>query len=164
MVNRRCLWLTTNIRFAWCPLTRSSNVLTGCGWRTWRRSHRLPVDWVRRGFEACWRLGIGPDYFIDRYIFKRDVPLVPEFEVVFREIVNENRYRDRMRFWYASENACKRFWDAFFLFGWGFLRPYPLFCVRLRFRSVYEGTLICLSSLKRNVVLQPYAPSWLSQQ
>lgn len=60
--------------------------------------HRLPVDWVRRGFEACWRLGIGPDYFIDRYIFKRDVPLVPEFEVVFREIVNENRYRDRMRF------------------------------------------------------------------
>ena len=24
--------------------------------------------------------------------------LVPEFEVVFREIVNENRYRDRMRF------------------------------------------------------------------
>jgi hypothetical protein len=62
------------------------------------KEHRLPVDWVRRGFEACWRLGIGPDYFIDRYIFKRDVPLVPEFEVVFREIVNENRYRDRMRF------------------------------------------------------------------
>ncbi|HFP3305971.1 TPA: hypothetical protein ACHF9X_005260, partial [Escherichia coli] len=52
------------------------------------KEHRLPVDWVRRGFEACWRLGIGPDYFIDRYIFKRDVPLVPEFEVVFREIVN----------------------------------------------------------------------------
>ncbi|MEK8345635.1 hypothetical protein P2O66_26585, partial [Escherichia coli] len=62
------------------------------------KEHRLPVDWVRRGFEACWRLGIEPDYFIDRYIFKRDVPLVPEFEVVFREIVNENRYRDRMRF------------------------------------------------------------------
>ncbi|EGI23631.1 hypothetical protein ECKG_05047 [Escherichia coli TA206] len=62
------------------------------------KEHHLPVDWVRRGFEACWRLGIEPDYFIDRYIFKRDVPQVPEFEVVFREIVNENRYRDRMRF------------------------------------------------------------------
>ena len=73
------------------------------------KEHRLPVDWVRRGFEACWRLGIGPDYFIDRYIFKRDVPPVPEFEVVFREIVNENRYRARMRFGYASKNACKRF-------------------------------------------------------
>ncbi|HGD8877279.1 TPA: hypothetical protein ACI7KG_004936 [Escherichia coli] len=62
------------------------------------KEHRLPVDWVRRGFKACWRLGIEPDYFIDRYIFKRGVPLVPEFEVVFREIVNENRYRARMRF------------------------------------------------------------------
>ncbi len=39
-----------------------------------------------------------PDYFIDSYIFDRDVPLVQEFEVVFREIVIENRYRDLMRF------------------------------------------------------------------
>ncbi|WP_061371528.1 hypothetical protein, partial [Salmonella enterica] len=53
------------------------------------KEHRLPVDWVRRGFEACCRLAIEPDSFIDRHLFKLYVPLVPEFEVVFREIGNE---------------------------------------------------------------------------
>lgn len=62
------------------------------------KEHHLPVDWVRRGFEACWRAGIAPDYFINKYIFKKDVTMVPEFESVFREIVNEARYREQMRF------------------------------------------------------------------
>jgi len=32
--------------------------------------HKLPVDWIRKGFEASFQLGISPDFFIDKYVLK----------------------------------------------------------------------------------------------
>lgn len=55
------------------------------------RDNHLPVEWVKRGFEASRRLGIEPDYFVARYIHKQDIPPDPEFEGVFIEIMREGR-------------------------------------------------------------------------
>ncbi|EAN5736314.1 hypothetical protein EJD04_26905 [Salmonella enterica] len=55
------------------------------------RDNHLPVEWVKRGFEASRRLGIEPDYFIARYIRKEDIPRNADFEAVFIEILREGR-------------------------------------------------------------------------
>lgn len=64
------------------------------GWleaETLAKNNNLPVEWVKRGFETSRRLGIEPDYFIARYIQKKDIPNNPEFETVFIEIIRESR-------------------------------------------------------------------------
>lgn len=62
------------------------------GWlraETLAREYNQPVEWVKRGFEASRRLGIEPDFFIEKYILKQDKPKNPEFEQIFREILLE---------------------------------------------------------------------------
>ncbi|HFG6592188.1 TPA: hypothetical protein ACGHH5_003204 [Salmonella enterica subsp. enterica serovar 1,4,[5],12:b:-] len=53
--------------------------------------HRVPLEWVKRGFEASRRMSIEPEYFINRYLLKTDLTPNPEFEQVFTELVRENR-------------------------------------------------------------------------
>lgn len=55
--------------------------------------HHLPLEWVKRGFEAARRIGVDPEYFVQRYILKAEVAVIPEFETVFLEIVREERDR-----------------------------------------------------------------------
>lgn len=55
------------------------------------KEHSQPVEWVKRGFEASRRLGISPDYFVEKYILHNDLPGNSEFEMVFREVLNEVR-------------------------------------------------------------------------
>lgn len=69
--------------------------------------YNLPVDWVRRGFEACWRLNIEPDYFINKYILKHDVDPVPDFEAVFKEIIMESRFRDQVCTRQSQKRTCE---------------------------------------------------------
>ncbi|EEX4923878.1 TPA: hypothetical protein ACO6US_003785 [Escherichia albertii] len=53
--------------------------------------YRVPVQWVKRCFEVSRQMEIGPEYFINRYLLKADIPLDPEFEQAFIEIIRENR-------------------------------------------------------------------------
>ena len=53
--------------------------------------YKMPLEWIQRGFEASHRLGIETDYFESRYIYKKEVEAVPEFEPVFIELLRENR-------------------------------------------------------------------------
>lgn len=52
--------------------------------------YKLPLDFVGRGFECSRRLGINTQYFIDKYLKKKSVEVVPEFEEVYKEILKEN--------------------------------------------------------------------------
>ncbi|EHR0737817.1 hypothetical protein KS886_000330 [Escherichia coli] len=66
------------------------------GWMKAERvaaDNSLPVEWIKRGFEACYRLGVNPALFVDKYIHGLEVQLPPEFEAVYKEIVREDRYR-----------------------------------------------------------------------
>ena len=58
---------------------------------TLAHQYKLPVHFVERGFECCRRLGIKVDYFIDKYIHKKPVERLPEFETVYKELLQENR-------------------------------------------------------------------------
>ncbi len=57
--------------------------------------HHLPLEWVKRGFEAARRIGADPEYFVQRYILKTEITTIPEFEAVFLEIVREERDRSQ---------------------------------------------------------------------
>ena len=57
--------------------------------------HILPLDWVKRGFEASRRLGIEPDFFVNKYILKQDLPKNDEFEQVFIEVLKEDRKKSQ---------------------------------------------------------------------
>lgn len=57
------------------------------------KDYTLPLEWVKRGFEASRRLGIEPNFFVDKYILKHDLPKNAEFEQIFIEILNEDRQR-----------------------------------------------------------------------
>ena len=41
-----------------------------------------PVEWVRRGNLACREAGVSPEYFIDRYILKKPIPMNEEVDRV----------------------------------------------------------------------------------
>jgi len=51
--------------------------------------YRRPVAWISRGLEACRRAGVDRQYFVDRYLEKRDVPRNPIVDTAFRELLNE---------------------------------------------------------------------------
>ncbi|WP_074013617.1 hypothetical protein [Candidatus Sodalis sp. SoCistrobi] len=57
--------------------------------------HHLPLEWVKRGFEAARRIGADPEYFVQKYILKAETAAIPEFEAVFLEIVREERDRNQ---------------------------------------------------------------------
>ncbi|WP_063657708.1 hypothetical protein [Candidatus Arsenophonus triatominarum] len=57
--------------------------------------HTLPLDWVKRGFEASRRLGIEPDFFVRKYILNQDLPKNDEFEQVFIEVLKKDRKKSQ---------------------------------------------------------------------
>lgn len=64
-------------RFAWLDV------------ETLATHYRRPVAWISRGLEACRRAGVDRDYFVDRYLERRDVPRNPIVDTAFRELLNE---------------------------------------------------------------------------
>ncbi|MFS1564221.1 MAG: hypothetical protein ACL7AX_12515 [Candidatus Arsenophonus phytopathogenicus] len=69
-----------------------SNSLTGIGLsEELAHEHILPLDLVKRGFEASRRLGIEPEFFVNKYILNQDLPENDEFEQVFIEVLKEER-------------------------------------------------------------------------
>lgn len=51
--------------------------------------YRRPAAWIARGLEACRRAGVDRQYFIGRYLEKRDVPRNPAVDAAFRELLSE---------------------------------------------------------------------------
>lgn len=54
--------------------------------------HGVPVEWVRRGLEACDRAGVPDGYFIARYLAREpSVALDARVDAAMREIAIEDR-------------------------------------------------------------------------
>lgn len=53
--------------------------------------YKRPLTFIERGFECCRRLGIEPDYFIDKYLKKKPITTMTEFEEVYKEILQEEK-------------------------------------------------------------------------
>lgn len=75
--------------------------ITGFDWHLAEelsRKHKLPIEWVKRGFEACRRLDLNPDLFVGKYITKNGAELPCEFAETFKDIIDESKIdaeRDR---------------------------------------------------------------------
>lgn len=65
------------VRFAWLDV------------ETLAARYRRPRQWIARGLEACRRAGVDRQYFVDRYLEKRDVPRNPVVDAAFRELLSE---------------------------------------------------------------------------
>ena len=48
-----------------------------------------PVQWIKRGILACREAGVSPQYFIDRYLHKKPVPMNRHVDLCFRKILDE---------------------------------------------------------------------------
>ena len=48
-----------------------------------------PVEWIKRGIWACREAGVSPQYFIDRYLYRKDIPMNKHVDVCFRKILDE---------------------------------------------------------------------------
>ena len=45
----------------------------------------LPSAWIKRGLLACREAGVSPEYFIDRYLHRKLIPMDTEVDQFFRE-------------------------------------------------------------------------------
>jgi len=61
------------------------------------RLYSVPLECVQRGFEASFQLGISPDFYINKYILKQDLPINKELLEVYKELKQPKR-----------ENRCKQ--------------------------------------------------------
>ncbi len=58
----------------------------------WELAQRLardfcrPVEWIERGIAACREVGVDPQYFIDRYLYHKPIPLNTEVDRSFRNL------------------------------------------------------------------------------
>ncbi len=48
--------------------------------------HCCPLEWVRRGIAACRDAGVEPQYFIDRYLHRKPIPMDVTVDKSFREL------------------------------------------------------------------------------
>ena len=48
-----------------------------------------PVVWIKRGILACRESGVSPQYFIDRYLYRRDIPMNKHVDLCFRKILDK---------------------------------------------------------------------------
>jgi len=54
--------------------------------------YKKPEPWIRRGLEACERVHVPHDYFINRYLLNdKSVPRNPTVDLVFIEILKEDK-------------------------------------------------------------------------
>ena len=55
-----------------------------------------PIDWIRRGLQACEQSGVGHDYFIRRYLDgDRSAPRNPDVEEAMADILKSLRPSSR---------------------------------------------------------------------
>lgn len=50
-----------------------------------------PLEWIERGLQACERVNVPHDYFIDRYLKKLPLPKHDGVDAAMRDINIENR-------------------------------------------------------------------------
>lgn len=48
---------------------------------------------IENGIEACRRVGIDPKYYEDRYLKELNIPRIIEVELVFKEILGEQKLK-----------------------------------------------------------------------
>lgn len=53
------------------------------------RDFNRDSGWIERGLEACERAGVSHQYFIDRYLLKKDIPLNSEVNTESMKIQRE---------------------------------------------------------------------------
>ena len=49
------------------------------------REFNRDAGWIERGLEACERAGVSHQYFVDRYLLKKDVPFHEGVDAASRE-------------------------------------------------------------------------------
>jgi hypothetical protein len=55
-----------------------------------------PVDWIKRGLQACEQAGVGHDFFVRRYLDKdRDAPRNADVEAAMADILKSLRPSNR---------------------------------------------------------------------
>lgn len=54
-------------------------------------TYRKPLEWIERGLQACERVQVPHDYFIDRYLKKLPIPKDQGVDAAFRDLLIEAR-------------------------------------------------------------------------
>ncbi len=63
----------------------------------WNRAEQIaqdyqkPIEFIKRGFEACRLAGLEPEYFINKYLEKEDMPDSPEFMEIYKDLLKGMR-------------------------------------------------------------------------
>ena len=55
------------------------------------KDYQRPVEFINRGFEACRLAGLSPEWFINKYLEKEDVPDNEEFTEVYKDLLKAMR-------------------------------------------------------------------------
>ena len=55
------------------------------------KTYHRPLEWIERGLEACERVRLPHDYFINRYLLKLPIPKDEGMEAAFYDILDEAR-------------------------------------------------------------------------
>ena len=66
--------------------------------------YRKPVEWIERGLQACERVNVPHDYFIDRYLRKLPIAKDEGMEAAFFDILKEQRVKHRKEQTLASNH------------------------------------------------------------
>jgi len=54
-------------------------------------TYRKPLEWIERGLQACERVRVPHDYFIDRYLKKLPIPKDQAVDAAMRDLLLEAR-------------------------------------------------------------------------
>lgn len=54
-------------------------------------TYKKPLEWIERGLQACERVRVPHDYFIDRYLKKLPIPKDEGVDAAMRDILIEQR-------------------------------------------------------------------------
>jgi len=54
-------------------------------------TYRKPLEWIERGLQACERVRVPHDYFIDRYLKKLPIPKDQAVDAAMRDLLSEAR-------------------------------------------------------------------------
>ena len=54
-------------------------------------TYRKPLEWIERGLQACERVRVPHDFFIDRYLKKLPLPKDEGVDAAMRDLLTEQR-------------------------------------------------------------------------
>lgn len=54
-------------------------------------TYRKPLEWIERGLQACERVQVPHDYFIERYLKKLPIPKDEGVDAAMRDLLIEER-------------------------------------------------------------------------